>query len=224
MYRGFARTIRELLSRVKGGASLPYHRLIVVALGIVATAAFAFIGVSSGTSTPGDLLTMHNGGVDIVLTQEMKSVLSRTKVSGPAKLLGQVGEMRFYRISDTSRGSCYALGVQSGSFNLLACPGTFPSDQLPLLDFSVAEKDLASGESRLDSVQGFAADGIATVTVSDNSGRSIAQTGTSDNLYHISRIDGNGMKIVARDATGEVVYSKTVSSEPVTSAEHSPGG
>ncbi|HET8652369.1 MAG TPA: hypothetical protein VFM13_07335 [Gaiellaceae bacterium] len=55
--------------------------------------------------------------------------------------------------------------------------------------------------------EGIAADGVAKVALVDADGQVVAETPVVDNLYDFGSVPpGNAVRVVAYDATGEVVF------------------
>jgi hypothetical protein len=145
-------------------------------------------------------------------------------------ILGTRGDQSFYRLSD----HCYGSGPASPTihvFGLILCAPAFPSRAQPILDQTVYGStagptvygstagptvygSTAGPDERpqpramtVYTSQGIAADGVAKIALVDANGHVVAETSVLNNIYRLERIPaGNATKVVAYNATGEVVF------------------
>jgi hypothetical protein len=118
----------------------------------------------------------------------------------------------FYRLV-TADGVCYATGpaAEVGMIGGEECPpaGTFPSAARPLLDLSVYEADQHTGHTvHAFRIEGFAADGVATVALRSPSGRESVRVPVSQNVFALHAGSATTVgSVVARDSGGQEVAS-----------------
>jgi hypothetical protein len=118
----------------------------------------------------------------------------------------------FYRLV-TADGVCFATGpgTDAGAIGGEECPppGTFPSEARPLLDLSVYESDSHLGHAvRAFRLEGFAADGVATVALRSPSGRVSVRVPVSQNVFALHGVPATTVgSIVALDSSGQEVAS-----------------
>lgn len=135
---------------------------------------------------------------------------------GPVKevlILATRGDRSFYRLND----HCYGVGPASPTnhvFGAIHCKPNFPSPDAPVVDFTVYGSTAGPDERpqpqtmTVHASDGIAADGVAKVAFADADGQVIADTSVIDNIYRFDpRPAGTALKLVAYDATGEVVFS-----------------
>jgi hypothetical protein len=131
---------------------------------------------------------------------------------------------RAYFVVDKRDGShCYAVGYtgQADLFGQITCPisPAFPSPERPILDLAVYHGQFApsgGGASPggmtccLWRLEGFAADGVASVGVETASGTVEAVTPVQDNVYiRTSKLPSEAVRaIVALDGNGDRVYTR----------------
>lgn len=118
-------------------------------------------------------------------------------------LLGIRANRAFYRLTSKDGQTCFAVG----SANSVGKPGSVGCWRRlnPLMDYSAVEIARGSSRPRLLRIEGFAADGIASVQAIDESGRTVAEVQVTDNVYHLGAPSGFVSRLVARDSSGEVV-------------------
>jgi hypothetical protein len=191
--------------------------ITVVALAAIGSA-LGVMAAESGNPEPG-LVTMSNDGVPITPSPNVSKVLVHTKTNqGQLRLLGEREGLSFYKMVGTDRGSCFGIGYGIGNdaaLNLISC-SIFPNNKEPVLDSSVFEFDKQSGVSRWDQVQGWAADGVASIAVLDEAANVVAEKTVTGNIYAITRSELAGTtatKILARDTSGATVFEKDVPSD-----------
>jgi hypothetical protein len=129
-------------------------------------------------------------------------------------ILGTRGDRSFYRLGD----HCYGLGPASPTnhvFGAMGCVPKFPSPEVPVLDFTVFGSSVGPDERprpqtmTVHASEGIAADGVAKIAFLDAGGQVVADTPVIDNIYRFDPAPaGTALKLVAYDATGEVVFSQ----------------
>jgi hypothetical protein len=176
--------------------------LVIVAAAVAATR-------SSGSSA---MTRMSAKGVAATLSPRSESGLQRggTPV---VRLLGNRGGSSFYEIDTDEHGRCFGLGhggTTDGVLSFVACPGptAFPSIDRPIAAFADAgSSSHARGDIVIDGIQGFAADGIASIDLA--AGSESSTTPVVGNIFSVTF--GAPVKhatLTARDATGKVVFSQ----------------
>ena len=130
---------------------------------------------------------------------------------GQLFLLKAENGRNYYRIVNTSRGTCYGSGPAGApaELGIEACAFSpqFPSRGRPVLDFSLVEPQLSDDTTRVVRIEGIAADGVETVAWFDSSGRIVARTPVVDNVYSLMRPPAAAVAgYEALAASGAVVY------------------
>lgn len=128
-------------------------------------------------------------------------------------ILGTRGDRSFYRLSE----HCYGSGSASPTnsvFGQIQCVPAFPSRVRPVLDETVYGGTAGPDERPQPETltiyrsEGIAADGVAKVAFVDADGQVVAETPVVENIFSFERAPaGTGLRLVAYDATGEVVFS-----------------
>lgn len=131
---------------------------------------------------------------------------------GDVSILVTRGDRSFYRLSE----HCYGSGRASPTnhvFEQISCVPAFPSRNRPVLDATVYGSTAGPDERpqretmTVHRSEGIAADGVAKVALVDADGQVVAETPVVDNLYDFGSVPpGNAVRVVAYDATGEVVF------------------
>lgn len=183
--------------------------LVPVAAGGLAAAAFAF------TSSSSALTQLSIGGTPVdpaTLPAGERQTLEQAGIAPSVSLVREAAGIRFYTAKSPS-GLCLITGRALSSrphFGILVCPSGFPSSELPILDYSPREAALTDRYPRLQVLAGFAADGIAGVGVQDEQGE-VQWTEVIRNTYASRAVPaGSATAIVARTASGEIVYTQTL--------------
>jgi hypothetical protein len=140
----------------------------------------------------------------------LNAALQELAFPSTMQLLDRRDGVSFYGARRNDGTFCFA--VDSGAGQGVGCDnGTrsgvaFPSPQRPILDFS-----RFSGGARL---VGFAADGVASVALTDASGTTIASAPVIANVYADVNPPAGAAGVVALDANGSVVYRRSFSQAP----------
>jgi hypothetical protein len=126
-------------------------------------------------------------------------------------LLETIDDRALYRVIKSDGRVCYGAGFAAsiGSLGRITCM----RQELPLMDFSVMEITRGSDEIRPYRVEGIAADGIATVAITDSTGKILARTDVLRNVYHFRsvpnmRVDGLVGLDVSGNRVGELHFGK----------------
>lgn len=195
------------MRRMALGIALLFGLLAVVA------AAVAVAGDEPGAPP---LTVISNAGEPFNLAAvaaRERHILEVTGAVNAPRLLARRGGVAFYTANQADGARCYLTGSARGTgpaFGSVAClrplPNVFPSEQSPVLDASSFTYDVATGESRLTSLAGFAADGVAQVGIVDEAGR-LHLTRVVRNVYAASDAAGTvATAVVGLDHRGGEIY------------------
>jgi hypothetical protein len=197
------------------------HRAIsiatLIAISVAAGATAVALGGSDRARSTGSsaraLAQMSNVGKQAVLGKRAQVQLAKSNLDGTVALLGSDGGRAFYRIDNTSNGTCFGVGpaAATASFGVISCPsGAFPTADKPVLDFSIIDIVRGSDQVRVWRAEGMAADGVATVGFVDTNGKTIATHPVVHNLYHFATPPSNTIGgLVAFDSNGTKIYSES---------------
>lgn len=183
---------------------------------IVVAAAVAvplLVGSGATGSTPGgDLAELSNHGQPIDATPGQRQELETVGAVRASRLASRGGRI-FYRLLRADGSVCYAVDRTNDTDRIgnTSCPavaGSFPSPGQPVLDLSVFESTShVAGDTHLVAAQGFAADGVATVVLLDETGRVVARAHAADNVYALDVPAGRvATTVVAYDRDREEVF------------------
>lgn len=135
-------------------------------------------------------------------------------------LLATRADQSFYRVLTTRGNGCYAAGPaakaggQVTDLGIVVCPvdPAFPSADLPILDMSPTTRS-TNGNSRnahLGKIEGFAADGVASIDLTGADGKTVSRIPVRDNVYYAGpTMPSTVVGFVARDASGREIASKS---------------
>jgi hypothetical protein len=134
-------------------------------------------------------------------------------------LLATRADQSFYRVLTTRGNGCYAAGpaAKAGGqvidLGIVVCPvdPAFPSADLPILDMSPMTRS-TNGNSRnaLSKIEGFAADGVASIDLTGADGKTVSRIPVRDNVYYAGpTMPSTVVGFVARDASGREIASKS---------------
>lgn len=188
--------------------------LVAMALSLViATTGFS-MAIDGSPSTSQSLSGVSNAGTPVNMTQDAEEALERIGVAGSVALLASRGPDAFYRITDSARGTCYGIGRSSFSpvtrasrLGVVFCPSQFPSAERPVLNMSVSSEVLGQAP-RFTRVEGFAADGVVSVSVTDSSGAIVSTVPITNNVFRLAHLPDRPMTgLLAFDGGGNIVYS-----------------
>jgi hypothetical protein len=119
------------------------------------------------------------------------------------------GNRVFYRLIHKSGGLCFSVSrVGGGHLGGAACPSSFPTPQLPVLDLSIYESvSHDEGPMSLYRAEGVTADGVADVDFIGPNGSIVAHVAVVGNIYSVTAPPQGKVKgLIAHDATGQVVF------------------
>lgn len=145
-------------------------------------------GTATGSNPGGRLAELSNEGQPVTPgpnQQKELQIVGATKARRLAKRDGRT----FYRLARRDGSDCYAVNPTSVEDRIggAMCPQTptaFPSAGRPILDFSLFEDTShVRGNMHVVTSQGFAADGVSSVALLDESGRVVARAPATDNVY-----------------------------------------
>ncbi len=163
----------------------------------------------SPTGTPVDPAT---------LPASERTTLEQAGIAPSIRLLREAAGVRFYT-GTTREGSttCLITGLALSArphFGVLVCPSSeFPSARLPIYDYSPRRAALGDRYPHVQYLAGFAADGITSVGVRDEHG-DVRWTDVVQNTYASRDVPaGAATEILARDNSGEVLYSQRLGGE-----------
>lgn len=165
-------------------------------------------------STPGSPVQLREDVLERLRGQSAHRREFADKFTGDVLLMGERGDRAFFRLPLRDGGSCFGGGFvgereQGYTLGFLGCAGTprFPSRALPILDLAVFHSSPQTGR-RVVRMEGFAADGVAKIGVTDGGGAIIAETVVRDNIYKLTAYPPERARgLVGLDSAGAVVYS-----------------
>jgi hypothetical protein len=174
--------------------------------GIGASIAVAVAVRGAHGSSRAGLFRLSNRGVRLTPSSGARRAFRLQSL----RLLAVRDGRAFYEL-DTADGRCFGVGSASslGDPGGEVCPrgAPFPSAVRTTLDFSVYEGQKVDREDMsLFRIEGFAADGVASVGVRNRAGHLTWRVPVSDNVYVLRRVPpGLIGAIVALDAGGSVM-------------------
>jgi hypothetical protein len=170
---------------------------------VLATAAAA----AQGRTDRLELSTITNSGhVVLEIDARMRTELRHANASTRAMVMAVRHEKTFVEFGRTGKGNCFGIKRRAATRFSFTCWTDFPSPAHPILDESVFGADL--GEPiHLIEAQGFAADGVASIAVEDAAGTVLSQTPVIDNVYSLETFSKSGVRLIAFDAAGRVVFA-----------------
>jgi hypothetical protein len=197
--------------RIRLGVAIATFVLAVVAIA-PALAMSERVREFFGFSNPGTPVPMSALELDQVTS------LERVGFSDGVRKLGERAGTAFYVGRSRSGGLCFGTGPATGprpAFHLLACQGrqgVFPSQQMPIADFSPMRGHEGSNDVYVWKLKGFAADGVAAVAVRDANGV-LHSTPVTGNVYATNELPViPAREIVALDSDERVLYAERLES------------
>jgi hypothetical protein len=193
----------------------------VLAVIVMATPAFGLgdrlLGLFDGTPVTSDRLSREElhimsamaHGVSPRVPASQREDLRRIEASSLREIATR-NDRAFFVADRRGGGLCVSIGTVGATrlFGSIVCVPDFPSPLRPILDRSVFRGSVT--QPIVSRLEGFAADGVASVGVVNANGDLEALTPVQDNVY--SRIDGlprqTIRRIVAFDANGKRLYSQ----------------
>jgi hypothetical protein len=208
----------------RSGLNSVRHRwLLAAALAAAATALVSTILVLVSRDGE-DFARMSNRGTPIKVGDRERAMLSRPPSSsidftGEVLLLAIRGDRAFYRLPTRNGTPCYGVtvyrrqdGFRVGGFGCRRTP--FPTREQPIWDESIIEATLTESTPHYWRVQGFAADGVETIGVADESDKFLARLPVRDNVYHLSHVPKGATRVLALNDEGEVVSRASALGSP----------
>lgn len=198
---------------------------LAVIIGVViATLAGAAIARSMSTGSPVSSTTAISKGIVALDTVSARGLpiadlslgdaraLQRFEPNGidlsEVTRLATVGDRSYYRVDRTGGPDCFALGYTASTdrlFGQVECSAEFPSEGTPLLDSTVYHGN------EVWRVEGFAADGVASVALVGQDGNVLAGAPVTNNVYYFNSLPSAPIKqIVARSAIGQTLMAISV--------------
>jgi hypothetical protein len=164
--------------------------LTTVAVGLAVAVLLALLrdGTATGSTPGGKFAQISNDGQAVAPGPNQQRELQIVGAVAARRLARRDGRS-FYRLARRDGSDCYSVNTTSVEDRIggAMCPMTataFPSSARPILDFSLFEATShVRGNLHVVDGQGFAADGVASVALLDESGRLIARSPATDNVY-----------------------------------------
>jgi hypothetical protein len=184
-----------------------------VALAAALTAATIGIPTVALADDIGGLFGFSNEGTPVPTTATtlaqasgLNEAMQELGFPSTLQLLGQRDGVSFYAARRANGVFCFAVASDFGRGVGCDLARKFPSPGRPILDFS-----RFSHGARL---AGFAADGVATMTLVDPSGATIASAPVIANIYAAATTPPGAAGVQALDAQGNVVYARSFDQAP----------
>jgi hypothetical protein len=186
----------------------------VIALGVVA----AFFLLRDGSDEDGSLATMSARERPFEIAVPERAGPGTPRLTGEALLIGERAGLRFVRLPREDGSSCWSTAEhRSGQWHLASyrCDiglGRFPDPKQPVLWTGFLQTIPGTQLMVIQSIAGFAADGVKRIGFVDAQDRLIEVTNVVDNVFFTPRPPRDRVKSVAAiDEAGEVIWR----SEPV---------
>jgi hypothetical protein len=184
---------------------------VVVAAVVAGGIAWTFGSARDATGAAPARSTVSARGTKVALPAgDIRSKRLRGSGIADLTLLGTVGGRSIYRVGDSAH-ACYGAGDADAAWPLgvIKCRNAapyFPSQKMPLFDFSMVGMDRGDAEMHYIRVEGVAADGVASVGLLDRDGATVERLPVHGNVYGAESLPTrNGVRLVALDASGHVV-------------------
>lgn len=184
-----------------------------VAVGIAAAVVLWSGGAVGATPPPAPAIGSGTPTARSAFSDADQAMLTQIGATGSISLVGSVGDTAFYSIAGSDQGHCYAFGsASSGGLSGGCMP---PDAEVPaVIDMSSVVMNPTDGSWKLDTLQGIATDGIASVGFVDASG-DLHTTPVTGNVY---RLDGQALtggpssELVGVDSSGNRVFTARLGS------------
>lgn len=183
------------------------------------TTAYALADVGRPSADAASLSSISTEGHPVVLTPASQRVLHRThgfppgdtslpRAKGRALLMASRGPTVFFRVASDRGEDCFYIGRIAERDDVYELGGGRcwrPDSRRPMLDLSPIQASGPGGFQVLQ-IQGFAADGVKTVAVTDASGANVAEAAVKDNVYRLTAYPPAGVvELRALDEGSNVV-------------------
>ena len=176
---------------------------LALCVGIVAMAATS----AQGTTDRRDLSSLANRSREPVSVRGgMRVALQRAGAAARGRVLARRNGKTFMEFARAGSGNCYGIRKRDAVRFSFTCWSDFPSTAHPILDQSVFGANVGEPIHVMEA-QGFAADGVAAVAVEDATSARIARVPVVGNVYSIERLPATGIRLVALDASGRVLFA-----------------
>jgi hypothetical protein len=153
-----------------------------------------------------DLASVANVGHGrVALSPAMRAELRHARVAPAARVLAVRGRSVFVRLGGVGNDHCY--GVKNAASQTtfgFTCWDDFPSPAHPILDLSTFGAD-NDGPLHVVEAEGVAADGVATIALTDAGGAVVAEAPVSGNVYSLSTPPASAVRLVALDRKGRML-------------------
>jgi hypothetical protein len=176
----------------------------------ITMAVVTLAGGASGATPPAPPVISSGVGVArTAFSNADQAMLARIGATGAITKVGSVGGTAFYSIA--GGGSCFAFGSETHgglSGGCMAAGATIPA----VLDMSGIVMNPADGSWKLETLQGIAADDIASIGFVDGNGV-VHTTPVVANVYRLSGqslVGGPASELVGLDANGKRVFSEAL--------------
>ena len=184
---------------------------VLVAAVVAGGIAWTFGSTSSASKVRPALSTVSAHGTKVALPRnDIRTKRLHGSHMDDLTLLGTIGGRNLYRVGGSAR-ACYGAGDADAAWPLgvIKCRNAapyFPSQEMPLFDFSMVGMDRGDAEMHYIRIEGVAADGVASVDLLDRNGATVERLPVHGNVYGAESVPTrNGVRLVALDASGHVL-------------------
>jgi hypothetical protein len=170
-----------------------------------------FLAVVSAAAQGGNddsaLSTISNTGHAVVsVDRAMKPALDGAGVDTPITVMAVRDQKQFVRFASKDRGLCFGVRNPDAAHFAFTCWNDFPSRAHPILDESAFGAE--TGEPlHILGLQGFAADGVAAIDLTDAAGVMLTRVPVTGNVYNLQAPPPSTVRLVAVDAAGKTLFS-----------------
>jgi hypothetical protein len=170
---------------------------------LVAAAAAA----AGGRTDRLELTTIGNHGrAEVTVGRMMAAHLRRAGADPHGRLLAERNGKTFMQFVRNGNGNCFGIKKGNAQRFSFTCWDSFPSPEHPLLDDSTFGANVGEPIHALD-IQGFAADGVASIAVEDAAGTVLTLTPVLANVYNLDNAPPSAVRLVALGADGRPVFA-----------------
>lgn len=198
---GTGRPGDERFTALRRRALIPILAAVVAGalIGSLSTA-YALSEPGAPSASPESLAAVSTAGTPVTLTRQGEGLPS----TGKAFHMATRGSTAYLRMPLADGQTCFFTGraARRGAFALGSGSCWNPAPRFPILDLSPIQAS-GPGGFQVMRVEGFAADGVATIALEDLEGRTIAEAAVRDNVYKLTAYPPGGVSaLVARDTGG----------------------
>jgi hypothetical protein len=136
----------------------------------------------------------------------MAAHLRRAGADPHGKLLAVRDGKSFLQFARDGNGDCFGIKKGNSQHFSFTCWDSFPSPAHPVLDDSTFGASVGEPIHALD-VQGFAADGVASVAAEDVAGTVLALAPVMGNVYNLDAAPPSAVRLVALAADGTALFA-----------------